>query len=315
MRALLRLIGQRIGLSYDDVVSWLREQNSLAAIEERLLRAGYGAAIVGVDQAAARLASDIHGEYLHAAREATDWLDGKVTDRLIRFDVASPQIVTRARANQLDLVQGFELEQNQIAQQVARRAIAESATHGINPRRIAQDFRDSIGLTAQQEHWVANYRRALESGEYLRATGYELGSGQADRTLRRLARDSEVLTPAQVDDFVERYRQNAITYRAETIARTEALRNAHDGVDDAFRQAITRGDVQADQLDVEWHAGPATSDARPDHQAMDGKRVRFGEDFVFPDGVRMSGPGDPRGGAKHNANCRCTKSVAFRAES
>jgi hypothetical protein len=313
MRSLLRLIAQRIGISYDDVVAWLRETNSLAAIEERILTRGYAAAIVGVDQAAARLATDIHAQYVAAAQHATDWLDGKVPDKLIRFDTASPQIVARARANQLELVQGFDLEQNQITRQIARRAIAESATHGFNPRRVAQDFRDSIGLTPGQEQWVANYRRYLEQGDYLHASSLELSSGHADRTLRRLDRDDKTLTPAQIDDFVERYRQNAITYRAETIARTEALRNAHDGVDDAMRQAVARGDIEADQLEAEWHAGPATQNARPDHQAMDGVRVPLGEDFVLPDGVRMSGPGDKRGGAKHCASCRCCKSVAFRA--
>lgn len=314
IRKLLAAIAQRVGLSYDDVVSWLRDQNSLAAIEERILRGNYANAIVGVDAAAAKLAADVHAQYVLAGQQASDWLDGNVTDRLIRFDTASPEVVTRARANQLELVQGFQLEQYQVARQVTQRALDEGAGSGINPRRIAQDFRDSIGLTAQQEQWVANYRRALETGDYLRATGYELSSGHADRTLRRLDRDDGTLTPAQIDDYVERYRQNAITYRAETIARTEALRNAHDGVDDAMTQAVQRGDVDAEQLDSEWHAGPATKDARPEHQAMDGVTVRFGEDFILPDGTRMSGPGDPRGGAKHCANCRCCKSMAFNLE-
>lgn len=313
VRALLNLIAARIGISYEDVVQWLREQNSLAAIEERILRTGYASAITGVDQAAARIAADIHTQYIRAGHEASEWLDLKLPDRLVRFDSASPQIVARARANQLELVQGFELEQHQITRQITRRAVLESATHGVNPRRIAQDFRDSLGLTAGQEQWVANYRRALEQGEYLRATGYELSSGQADRTLRRLARDGETLTQKQIDDYVERYRQNAITYRATTIARTEALRNAHDGIDDAMRQAIVRGDLEASQLETEWHSRRAGPRARDQHRAMNNKRVPFGEDFVLPDGTRMRGPGDPRGGAKHNANCGCAKSTAFRA--
>lgn len=318
IRKLLDLIGRRVGLSYDDIVAWLREQNSLGVIEERIIRGQYTGqytgVIVGYNDAAAKLAADIHDGYIVAGRQASEWLDGHVDDRLIRFDTATPQVVQRARANQLELVQGFDLERNQVARQIAQRAITESATQGINPRRVAQDFRDSIGLTASQEQWVANYRRALEQGDYLRATYYELSSGHADRTLRRLARDEGTLTSAQIDDYVERYRQNAIDYRAETIARTEALRNAHDGGDDAMRQAVTRGDVEAEQLNSEWHAGPATADARPDHQAMDGVQAKFGEDFVLPDGTRMSGPGDPRGGAKHCANCRCAKSTAFNFE-
>lgn len=311
IRALLNLIAQRIGLSFDDVVAWLRDVNSLQAIEDRILRGQ--SAIVGVDQAAQRLAADIHAQYVRAGQRAAEWLDLKIDDKLVRFDVNSPQIVARARANQLELVQGFELEQHQVTRQITRRAILESATDGINPRRVAQDFRDSIGLTPQQEQWVANYRRALERGEYVRATGYELSSGQADRTLRRMARDGSTLTSKQIDDYVERYRQNALTYRAETIARTEALANAHAGIDDALQQAVARGDLEADQLEAEWHAGPRSKHARDQHQAMDGKRVPLGQDFVLPDGTRMRGPGDRRGGARHNASCRCAKSVVFKA--
>lgn len=311
MRRLLDLIARQVGLSYADITAWLEDVNSLAEIEDRILRGNYSGAIVRLDDAALKLAADIQASYVTAGQRASEWLDGNLPDKLVRFDTASPAIVARARANQLELVQGFREEQWAITRQITQRAIVESATVGTNPRRIAQDFRTSIGLTAQQEEWVSNYRRALEQGDYLRATGYELSSGQADRTLRSYADKDKTLTPAQVDDFTERYRQNAITYRAETIARTEALRNAHEGTDDAMRQAIARGDIAAQDLDVEWHAGPATLDARPDHQAMNGVKVPFGTDFVLPDGTRMSGPGDPRGGAKHCASCRCAKSVAF----
>ncbi len=310
-RKLLNLIAQRVGLSYEEIVAWLDDQNSLPAIEERIMRGDYTRAVVGVQDAALKFAADVQAGYLTAAQTQTEWLDARVDNRILRFDTASPQVVARARSNQLELVQGFLLEQNQIARQVTQRALQESATIGTNPRRIAQDFKTALGLTAQQEEWVAGYRRALERGDYLAATERELSSGQADRTLRSYADRGKVLTPAQIDDFVSRYRDNAIQYRAETIARTEALRNAHDGADDAIKQAIQRGDVEAQALDVEWHAGPGGPNARADHQAMDGVKVKFGELFVLPDGTRMTGPGDPAGGAKHTANCRCTKSVAF----
>lgn len=311
VRQLLNLIAQRIGLSYEDVVEWLRglDANALPTIEERILR-GQGA-LVGIDQAAGRLAADIHAQYVRAGQAASDWLDLKLPDKLVRFDVDAPSIVARARANKLELVQGFELEQSQITRQITHRALVESAEHGINPRRVAQDFRDSLGLTPQQEQWVANYRRALERGEYMRATGYELSSGQADRTLRRMARDGGTLTPRQIDDYVERYRKNAVAYRAETIARTEALANAHAGLDDAMQQAVARGDLEKGQLENEWHARRAGPRARDQHQAMNGVRVPFGTDFVLPDRTKMSGPGDPNGGAEHNANCGCARSTSF----
>jgi len=311
MRQLMKLIAERIGLSYLDVASWLESQNSLAEIEQRIIRGNYAGAVANLDAAGRRVAADIQESYFTVARAEAAWLDEKVADRLIRFDQESPEIVARARANKFELVQGFDLERNEITRQITQRAIVEGAQGGINPRRIAQDFRASIGLTAQQETWVANYRRALESGDYLRATVYELSSGQADRTLRSYADSGKTLSATQIDDFTERYRANALTYRAETIARTEGLRNANLGAQDAMTQAIERGDVDAADLVVEWHAGPATANARDQHQAMDGVRVKFGTDFVLPDGTRMSRPGDPRGGAEHNASCRCTASTTL----
>lgn len=309
MRILLNLIAQRVGIRYEDVAEWLRSQNSLGEIEDRILRGQY--ALVGLDDAAKQIATESTDSYYAAGKRTAEWLDSKIDDRLVRFDTAASPIVVRARQNELELVQGFQEERWQVARQITQRAVQESATLGRNPRRVAQDFRDSIGLTPQQEQWVANYRRALEQGEYTRATGYELSSGQADRTLRSYVDKEKQLTPAQIDDFVERYRANALNYRAETIARTEALRNANQGVQDSIDQAVKRGDVEPAMLSKEWHAGPATDDSRDMHQAMDGVQVPFGEDFVLPDGTRMSGPGDPRGGAKHNANCRCTSSVAL----
>ncbi len=313
MRQLLALVAKRIGISYVDVVDWLRTQNSVDAIAERIAQGGYTQAIDRVDDAALKIAADIEAQYIASAQTMTEWLDAKVPSRLIRFDIANPRIVARARANQLERVYGFREERWQIARQITQRALVEGAQTGTNPRRVAQDFRDSIGLAPSQEEWVANYRRYLEQGDYLRATKYELSSGQADRTLRRMARDGETLTAKQIDDFVERFRQNAITLRAETIARTEALEHAHAGVADSLAQAIANGDVAADELEKEWHArGYKRGRSREDHRAMDEKRAPLSEDFVLPDGTRMSRPGDPRGGARHCANCGCTMSTTFR---
>lgn len=311
MRKLLALIAQRVGLTYEDVAKWLHEQNSIESIERRILQGNYNNAIVNVDDAAKQIAAEIQEGYITAGQRAAEYLDTRVPDRLIRFDTTSPQIVHRAEQNQLELVRGFRDERNQIAKQITQRALEDGARLGTNPRRVAQDFRDSIALTPGQQQWVANYRRSLESGDYQRALGYELSDGNADRSVRSAQAREAQLSPQQIDKMVERYRQNAITYRSETIARTEALRNANAGVRDGIQQAIDRGDVKADELVVTWHAGPGTKDARESHQRLDGTTVKYGEDFMLPDGTRMSGPGDPRGGAGNVTSCRCTSSVTL----
>jgi hypothetical protein len=305
MRRLIRLLEQKLGLSWADITEWLRGQNSLDAITARLEARDYAGAVSDVEAAAQRFAADLHAAYLESGQRSATWLDDRVPDKLIRFDQANTRAVSRARTNEYELIRGFTADQREIT----RNIITDGMARGTNPREMARDLRDSIGLTEAQEAHVRNYRRALESGDYLRATGYELSSGQADRTLRRLDAAGKALTPAQIDDFVGRYRSNYIDKRSLDIARTEALRAAHDGHDDAMMQAIQRGEIDRAQLKETWNAGPATRFAREDHQAMDGVSVVFGEDFVLPDGTRMRGPGDPRGGARHCLRCRCCKST------
>ncbi len=302
---LIALLEQRLGVKWADIQEWLRSVNGLDEIERRLVTGQYP--IVGVEDAARRLADEIHGAYVTAGQTQAEWLDRhpRTADTLVRFDTGQAAVVDRQRRNELATVQGLSTE----SRDVLRTVFVEGAQSGVNPRQMATRIRDSIGLTGQQEQWVANYRRALEQQDYSRALGYELSNGHADRTVASAQRRDVSISPERIDEMVEQYRSNAIDYRAETIARTEAQGAAEAGATDSIQQAVSRGDVQADELIVEWHAGPATLDSRPDHQAMDGVTVRFGEDFILPDGTAMSGPHDPRGGANHNANCRCTKST------
>jgi SPP1 gp7 family putative phage head morphogenesis protein len=88
--------------------------------------------------------------------------------------------------------------------------------------------------------------------------------------------------------------------RARLIARTETTTIA------GFAQMETAKDFTI-KLDKVWIAA-RDSRTRPDHKTADGKRVKMEEDFDIG-GVKMSHPGDPKGGAANCCNCRCT--VAF----
>lgn len=316
MSALIALLERQLGLSWADIVEWLRDQNGLDAIEARLVERGIGAGtltsttgiLVQIETAAARYADDLHAAYVQSGQRVAEWLDDKLDDTLVRFDQTNVRAVARAQANRYELVQGLTEE----SEEVVRRVLSEGLATGANPRVMARELRDSIGLTPKQSEHVANYRRALAEGDYSRALRYELRDGRSDRTLRRLMRDGGELDAEQAERMVERYRANYVATRSETIARTEALRAAHEGADEAIVQAILRGDIEAGQLEAMWNAGSSTRFAREMHQEMDEVTVPFGEDFVMPDGVLMKHPGDPRGGAKHNARCRCNRSVRLK---
>ncbi len=307
MNDLIGLLERRLGKSWIDIVDWLISQNSLGAIERALAAGNLENVVAGVEAAAAKFAAETHNTYITAGRKMSEWLDGKVSTRLIRFDEVNHVAVARAEANRLELVSGLAEEQRS----TLRGIISNGAKEGTNPLELAKEIRGSIGLTPHQSDAVTSYRRALENGDYGNALGRELRDARSDRTLLAAQRDRKALAPDRIDAMTDKYRENFVTHRAETIARTEALRSANEGADDAIAQAIERGDVDRDELIKTWSSGPRTRYARPDHQKMDDVHVPWKEDFTLPDGSKMKHPGDPRGGPENTINCRCVASTTF----
>ncbi len=308
MRQLIAALEKALGVAWADVVQWLRETNSLDAIEQRLASGMLDDVIAEVPAAAAKLAAEITEAYVTAGQKTAVWLDAKVDDALIRFDVTNHRAIARAETNQLELVSGLTREQRD----VARNVIADGVSRAANPREIARDLRDSIGLTETQESHVRNFRRQLEDGDFRGALRRELRDKRSDRMLRRLAREKGSLSTEQVDKLVEDYRKRYVSYRAEIIARTEALRATHQGNEDLFAQAIERGDIEAADLVREWHSGrgPRTRDS---HRAMDGQTRKFGEAFTSGAGVPLRYPGDVAAPARETAQCRCLVSTTIKA--
>lgn len=310
MAKLLALVEQKLGAGWTDIAEWLRsvDSNSLDAIEARLIAGDFQGIVAEVETAAKMFASTAHDGYLTAGKRGAEWLDTKLPGTLVHFDVANTRAIQAARRNEIELVRGLTTE----ARQTAYQALVEGTRAGLNPRTIARDIRDTLTLTPTQSQHVLNYRRQLETGDWSGALSRELSSGQSDRTIRRLARDGGTMTETQIDQAVERYRKNYVAYRAETIARTETLRNVHAGIEESYQQAVERGDVEADQLVREWvHAG--RGDSRPEHVAMDGVTAKFGEPFTLPSGIRMRYPGDPQAPVSETANCRCTVATILEA--
>lgn len=306
MAALLDLVERHLGTEWLGVIDWLRDQNSIDAIEAALQRHDYAAVLQAVDDAALKFAAETHASYVHSAQTAATWLDNQpaTADSLVRFDQTDPAVIQAARQNQLEWVRDMTVE----TRQVVRQAITDGTQRGAHPLEIARDVRDSIGLTAQQEAAVRSYRRALESQDYSNALSRELSSGHSDRTIAAAQEQGRALAQPQIDLAVERYRASQVKARAETIARTESLRNVHSGVEQAFAQAIARGDIDADSVVKEWHHAGGGRYSRPDHVALDGVTVKWGETFDVG-GVPMRFPGDPSVNAPEQiVNCRCTYS-------
>ena len=305
---LLTAVEVELGREWIETTEWLRDQNALDDVEARIAAGDVAGAVQGVEDAAVRYAAAVADGYLVSGQQAAAWLDALVDDALVTFDGTNPRAVAWAQRNRLQLAGGIAQEQRE----VVRGAIVDGVRAGRNPREVARDIREAIGLTDTQRAHVASYRRALEEGDLANALGRELRDGRSDKLLRRLAREDGRLTAAQIDRMVERYHRNYIAYRAETIARTEALPAVHQGADEAFRQAIDLGQIDAGQLEFEWLAGSAPR-TRDWHASMNGQKRGVGEPFVSGQGNRLRFPGDPAAPASETANCRCKRTARLKA--
>lgn len=238
---------------------------------------------------------------------------GDISRAVFRFDVRNVSAETWLRDHSATLVQRLTDE----AQTNVRNVMAEGLEAGNNPRTTALDIVGRIdpvtgsrsggviGLTNQQESWIRNVRSDLE----------ELDENYFNRALRdkrfdsivQKAIDAKTPLPADtIDKLVSRYKDNALKYRGETIARTEAMQSLNQAEYEATKQAVAAGNVKASAVTREWDSA-GDDRVRPSHRAMDGQKVGLDEAFTTPDGEKLMHPGDTSLGvdASEIINCRC----------
>lgn len=158
-----------------------------------------------------------------------------------------------------------------------------------------------LGLTTQQTDYVIRARQQLhdlDAGYFTR----QLRDRRFDGLVRKAIRDGKPLAQADIDRITGRYKDRLLKARGDLIARNETFTAQAAGRDEAYRQIAARADVET--VTVRWQHSPQER-GRPDHIAMDGKKITLGEAFEMPDFVKMKHPHDPAGGAKHSANCKC----------
>lgn len=233
------------------------------------------------------------------AGEITAAHAGQLANTFIVLNVASDQVLNAVSNNNLRLITNLRDEQRRVISDVLIRGITE----GTNPRVQATEIRDSIGLTENQQQWVTNYRRNLENGE-LQALNRELRDRRFDPTVARAITGEQALTSDQIDRMVERYAERVLSYRAEVIARTEALRSVNEGSELAFQQAVDEGLLNPEQLVRRWVTA-RDNRVRESHASMNGQEVGFGEAFLSGNGNTLRYPGDSNAPGEDTINCRC----------
>lgn len=194
----------------------------------------------------------------------------------------------------------------------SRKEIAESLAGRIS-KATGKRTGGVIGLSRPQQSWVDTMRERLASGDaaQLRATlAAKDRDKRYDRTIKVAIRDGKTIPPAKIDEITGKYADRLLRKRATNIAQVEVEQFAANAREDAVRQALAR--MPGAVAKKTWHHSSIYINARPDHVEMSGRTVPLDASFIMADGAAMRYAHDPRGGARHNASCRCRTTYEIR---
>ena len=302
---------RRLRQGWARVLAWLRAQWSVAEVETMLASREFQALLADLERGAASLAAVAADAYEAGGKLAALTVERATGDPVL-FGRTNERAVVFLRRERLRLVR----EVTASARETWTEVIAEGMQRGANPREVAREIRASLGLTQRQQAAVANFRRLLQQGS-AEALTRELRDRRFDSSIRRAIKAGKPLTSAEIEKMVERYRQRYIAYRAEVIARTEALRAVHEGAEEAYRQALDEGDIRPQDVERTWViAGGVTRKGKPrtrhSHRAMRNQKRPLGEPFRSGYGYMLRYPGDLSAPASETVQCRCVVATRVR---
>lgn len=283
----------------------IRSELTIERLLSYLERGDAEAALRIVQRHATRLANILPNFQATSGQAMAQMIESK-THIVIDYNRLNPRALEAANNARLRLIRDITNTQRSTIQQAIVRGVRE----GLNPRAVARDIRNAIGLTPAQEAHVANYRAVLERGSRA-ALSRQLRDRRFDRTVNAAARDRRPIPSDVIDRMVERYRQNYVAHRAEMIARTESLRSVHEGQQAMMTQAIEDGAVDPNKMKQTWITAHDDR-VRDSHLPMDGQVKAIGEPFITGEGAYIRFPGDPDAGAEEVIGCRCVVAFQFK---
>lgn len=139
----------------------------------------------------------------------------------ISFDVLSPKVIEGVRALDSRVMNTIKDE----IKETVRAHVENGLRDGKGPREIVRGLRSTIGLSPTQAQYVANYRRALESGDVSKALGYGLRDRRFDGTVRggggmvRLYRAEVPFTAKQAAEWKAHYMSDPTIGREMVASR------------------------------------------------------------------------------------------------
>lgn len=297
---LLEKAEPRLARAFSAAVARVKNELDLDLLEALIAAGDFEGALRYTQGVAEDLGHASNLVFFSAGQDTARFLSGLDVGHIV-FDQINVRAVAALQQNTLRLITQFTEEQRA----ATRLALLDGIARGVGPAEQARNFRDSIGLTERQEAAVVNYRRLLEgsASEQREALTRELRDRRFDRTVRRSIKTDKALTPEQIDKMVSRYAERYVKHRSVVIARTEALRSVHQGVEEAYEQAIDAGVLSADDLIRTWDSS-RDSRVRRTHKLLHGQRRKWKETWATENGV-IRYPGDPEAAAEEVIQCRC----------
>lgn len=234
---------------------------------------------------------------------------------IFRWGVRNLPAEQELRRHSADLVNGIVQEQRDGIREVLTEGLARGDNPWVSARKVtgrinrATGRREGgiIGLTGQQMEWMQNAEAELASGDpavMRRYLGRKMRDRRFDRTVANAIREERPLAPADVRRMVERYNDRMLAYRGKVLARNETMISLAKARDDAFRQQIESGKIDAADITKEWRYTPRPNN-RDQHIAMSGTKVGWDQAFIAPDGSTIRYPHDPEAPVHHTIGCFC----------
>lgn len=234
---------------------------------------------------------------------------------VFRFGIRNPASEAWLRDHSSRLVTRIVEDQRE----AIRFVLTAGLERGENPRQTALDVVGRvergtnrrvggiIGLTAQQARYVEAARRELLSGDPDAMRHYLTRARRDrrfDRSVIKAIRDGRRLDPDTVSRITGRYSDRLLELRGEMVAQNETQSALSKAREDAIRQQIAEGKVDADAVTKVWKHTPQEN-PRFHHRAMNGKSVGLDEQFELPNGARLSYPHAPDAPVGEKVFCKC----------
>ncbi len=176
-----------------------------------------------------------------------------------------------------------------------------------------------IGLTDSQARAALNFEATLSDAGRLRAAfggnpekwPFKLRDTRFDRSILRAIREGQAIPADLRSSMVTAYKNRALRWRGQNIARTETLRAVNAGRYEAYEQAIASGRVAEQNIRRTWNSA-RDKRVRDTHKELDGQTVGMRESFQSPSGAQLRYPCDPSAPLSETAQCRCN--VTYRID-